>query len=353
VLAKTHDLVADVTARMDGYDLSGATAAVREFLDVLTNWYVRRSRDRFWAGDADAVDTLHTVLEVLCRVAAPLLPLTTEVVWRGLTGGRSVHLCDWPSVADLPADSALVHAMDEVRAVCSAALSLRKANRLRVRLPLATLTVAVSDAAELAPFTGIVADEVNVKRVALTEDVAAHGHVELTVNARAAGPRLGAAVQQVIRAVKAGQWSRGPDATVLAAGVALLPGEYDEHLVSADPGAAAALPGGSGLVVLDTEVSPELAAEGVARDVVRLVQQARRAAGLHVSDRIALTLDADDPATVDAVRHHQDLLAREVLAVSVDYAPVPDPVHAGGTGDGAQVRVALTRTPIDLDSPGC
>ena len=343
VLAKTHDLVAGVTARMDGYDLSGATAAVRDFLDVLTNWYVRRSRERFWAGDAGAVDTLHTVLEVLCRVAAPLLPLTTEVVWRGLTGGRSVHLRDWPPAADLPADPALVHAMDEVRVVCSAALSLRKANRLRVRLPLATLTVAVPDAAELAPFTGIIADEVNVKRVVLTEDVAAHGHVELTVNARAAGPRLGAAVQRVIRAVKAGEWSHGPDATVLAAGVVLLPGEYDERLVSADTGAAAALPGGSGLVVLDTGVSPELAAEGVARDVVRLVQQARRAGGLDVSDRIALTLDADDQATVDAVRRHQDLLAREVLAVSVEYAAVPDPVHAGATGDGATVRVGLTR----------
>ena len=342
VLAKTHDLVVDVTARMDAYDISGVCATIREFLDVLTNWYVRRSRDRFWDGDQDAVDTLHTVLEVLCRVAAPLLPLTTEVVWRGLTGERSVHLADWPAADDLPADADLVRAMDEVRSVCSAALSLRKANKLRVRLPLAALTVATPDADALRPFTDLIADEVNVKTVVPTADVATHGHFELSVNARVAGPRLGGAVQQVIRAVKAGDWTHGPDGTVVAAGVSLLPGEYDERLVSADTGAAAALPGGSGLVVLDTEVTPELAAEGVARDVVRLVQQARRTAGLDVSDRIALVLDGD-PATLDAVRTHQAFVVGEVLATSVDYAPVDEPVHSGVAGEGAAVRVGLSK----------
>jgi isoleucyl-tRNA synthetase len=343
VLAKTHDLVADVTARMDAYDLSGAAVSVREFLDVLTNWYVRRSRDRFWCGEQEAVDTLHTVLEVLSRVAAPLLPLTTEVVWRGLTGGRSVHLADWPRPGELPRDDELVRAMDEVRDIASAALSLRKANRLRVRLPLASLTVAVPQAEALRPFVDIIADEVNVKDVVLTPDVAAHGHFELAVNARAAGPRLGAVVQRVIRAVKAGEWVHDESGAVLAAGVRLEPGEYDERLVSTDPGAAAALPGGSGLVVLDTSVTPELAAEGVARDVVRLVQQARRAAGLHVSDRIALTLDTE-PDTAAAVRTHQDFVAGEVLATRLGYDEVPDPVHTGTTGEGGTVRIGLTRT---------
>ncbi|HEY0638193.1 MAG TPA: class I tRNA ligase family protein, partial [Pseudonocardiaceae bacterium] len=342
VLAKTHDLVAGVTARMDAYDLSGACGAIRDFLDVLTNWYVRRSRDRFWSGDQDAIDTLHTVLEVLCRVAAPLLPLTTEVVWRGLTGDRSVHLTDWPAADVLPADAGLVRAMDEVRSVCSAALSLRKANKLRVRLPLARLTVATPDADALAPFADLIADEVNVKEVLPTTDVSAHGHTELSVNARAAGPRLGAAVQQVIRAVKAGDWTHGPDGTVVAAGVTLLPGEYDERLVTADTGAAAALPGGAGLVVLDTKVTPELATEGVARDVVRLVQVARRSAGLDVSDRIALVLDGE-PAALDAVRAHQDFVAREVLATSVDYDRVAPAAHGGVVGDDLSVRILVGR----------
>jgi isoleucyl-tRNA synthetase len=202
---------------------------VREFLEVLTNWYVRRSRDRFWAGDQDAIDTLHTVLEVTCRTAAPLLPLTAEAVWRGLTGGRSVHLTDWPLASELPSDSALVEAMDRVRQVCSCALALRTANRLRVRLPLARLLVAAEDVDRLAPFADIIRDEVNVKEVELTDDVAAHGRFEIAVNARAAGPRLGKDVQTVIRAVKAGEWTSTPTGGVVAAGIELREGEYERR----------------------------------------------------------------------------------------------------------------------------
>ena len=130
-------------------DIPGACESVRQFVDVLTNWYIRRSRERFWdtgsgrtPSDAEsatggtayeAFDTLYTALEVLTRVAAPLLPLVTEEIWRGLTGGRSVHLTDWPSAADLPADDALVAAMDRARTICSVGSSLRKSEHLRVR----------------------------------------------------------------------------------------------------------------------------------------------------------------------------------------------------------------------------
>jgi isoleucyl-tRNA synthetase len=342
VLAKTHDLVAEVGSAMDAYDLSGACFAVREFLEVLTNWYVRRSRDRFWAGERDAVDTLHTVLEIVCRVAAPLLPLTTEAVWRGLTGERSVHLTDFPRPEQLPADAALVTAMDEVRRVCSAALSLRKANKLRVRLPLARLVVATPDADALVPFVELVRDEVNVKEVVLTTDVAGHGHFELTVNARACGPRLGAAVQKVIKAVKAGEWTADENGVVTAAGIELLAGEYEQRLVATDPAATAALPGGAGLVVLDTVVSEELAAEGLAKDVIRLVQQARREAQLDVSDRIELMVSASADV-LDAVRVHEKFLAAETLADSVGYGEVEE--GFGGTvGDGAEVTVGVTRS---------
>jgi isoleucyl-tRNA synthetase len=176
---------------------------------------------------------------------------------------------------------------------------------------------------------------VNVKDVVLTSDVAAHGRFELTVNARAAGPRLGAVVQQVIRAVKAGQWSHGPDGTVIAAGVELLPGEYDERLVSADPGAAAALPGGAGLVVLDTEVTPELAAEGWARDLVRQIQMARREAGLGVSDAIRLTLGVPDERHGSAERH-LDMIKRETLTTELDWA---SPQGEVSPATGASVTV--------------
>jgi isoleucyl-tRNA synthetase len=345
VLAKTGELVESVTARMDAYDISGACTAVRSYLDALTNWYVRRSRDRFWRGDRDAFDTLHTVLETLCRVTAPLVPLTVEEIWRGLTGGRSVHLTDWPDAGEFPADHELVASMDAVRDVCSAALSLRKTRGLRVRLPLPSLTVATPRAGELEPFADLVADEVNVKQVTFTDDVSAHCEQVLTVVPRALGPRVGGAVQQVIKAVKAGDWEL-VDGAPVAAGVTLAEGEYELKLVAADAGGAAhtaSLPGGEGVVVLDTSVSPELAAEGLARDVVRVVQQARREADLDISDRITVTLEAPEEV-VAAVRAHEAFVSGEVLAESVTVGEAGPAASAGEVGDGVAVRVAVTRT---------
>jgi isoleucyl-tRNA synthetase len=238
--------------------------------------------------------------------------------------------------------------MERVRQVASAALSLRKARGLRVRLPLAALTVAAADAGTLAPFADILRDEVNVKEVVLTEDVAAHGRFEVAVNARVCGPRLGGDTQKVIRAVKAGEWSAEPDGTVIAAGITLQPGEFTERLVAVDAERTAALPGNTGLVLLDTVVTPELAAEGTARDVVRVVQQARRDAGLDVSDRIALVLEAPE-AVGEAVRAHEAFVAGEVLATTVTYGQVGSPASQGAVtaadGTSTQVKVQVTPTP--------
>jgi isoleucyl-tRNA synthetase len=338
ILAKTHSLTASVSSAMDAYDLSSACAAVRSYLDALTNWYVRRSRDRFWAGDREAFDTLYTVLETVSRVVAPLAPLTVEEIWRGLTGGRSVHLADWPAPASLPVDDGLVSTMDKVREVCSAALSLRKTQNLRVRLPLSSVTVAATGAPALRDFADLIADEVNVKAVELTEDVSAHCEQVLTVVPRALGPRVGAAVQQVIKAVKAGEWSM-VDGSPVAAGVTLAEGEYELRLVARAGSSAAPIDGG--VVLLDTELTPQLLAEGVARDVVRVVQQARREAGLDVSDRISLTVSASDEVLA-AVRAHQDFIAGEVLARSVDFGAVPHG-YRGDVGDNDTVTVAVSR----------
>ena len=255
----------------------------------------------------------------LTRLAAPLLPLTTEAIWRGLTGERSVHLAAWPDLANWPADDELAGAMDLVRAVCSTALGLRKARQLRVRLPLARLTVAHPDALALAPYAELIRDEVNVKDVALSPDPASLGTFELAVNPRVLGPRIGAKVQEVIKAIKAGNWERHGE-SIVAAGIELADTEYDLRLVAADPDSVSALPGGVGLVALDTAVTPELAAEGTARDVVRIVQQARRDAGFAVSDRIRLTVGADGTAA-DAVRAHAEFIAGETLAVEVALLP--------------------------------
>ena len=367
LLAKLREYVEDATARMDVYDIAGACDSTRTFTDVLTNWYIRRSRERFWATgeDADALadarracDTLYTALEVLCRVAAPLLPLTTEEIWRGLTGERSVHLADWPDAEQLPADHDLVTAMDAARAVCSTASGLRKANKLRTRLPLADLTVVVPDAAGLADFGAIVADEVNVRQVSLldiTDPAAQRFGVsqKLTVNARAAGPRLGKDVQGAIKGSKSGDWSVAEDGSVTSGGIALLEGEYTLETVAADDEgssrATAMLPASvGGFIVLDTEVTDELAAEGLARDVIRAVQDARKQAGLEVSDRISLTITGSQPVW-EAVATHQNLIVEETLAKQFGSAPQLEALpHGDGVVEAElsgseRVRLKVTR----------
>ena len=319
ILAKLHDLVADVDRSLAAAEIADATDAVRQFADALTNWYVRRSRDRFWAGDTEhpeAFNTLYTVLEVLTRVSAPLLPMLSEVIWRGLTGERSVHLADFPSADQIPADAALVAAMDATRGVCSAASSVRKSHKLRNRLPLPTLTVALPDSAQLADFAPIIRDEVNVKNVDLTSDVDSVGTFEVVVNAKVAGPRLGRDVQRVIKAVKAGNYERVGE-NVVADGIELNPGEYTERLVAANPDSTARIDGLDGLVVLDMELTEELEAEGWAADVIRGLQDARKAAGLEVSDRITVVLSVPADKQEWAERH-RGLIAGEVLARELD-----------------------------------
>ncbi len=330
LLAKCRQYVEQITTQMDEYAVADACDSTRVLIDVLTNWYIRRSRDRFWEGDPQAFDTLFTVLETVCRVTAPLLPLTTEEIWRGLTGERSVHLTDWPSVDDLPADAALVAAMDTVRDVCSATSALRKAASLRNRLPLSRLTLVVDDPVALDAFTGIVADEVNVKDVRLlaagSPEAAAYGVSRaLTVNARAAGPRLGKHVQQAIRGSKSGDWSQAEDGTVTAGGLALVDGEFSIETVagSADESTAVGVLPTGGFVVLDVAVTPELEQEGLARDLVRAVQQARRDGGLEVSDRIALIVAGSDEVQA-AARAHQQLIAAETLATSYEVVAGPE-----------------------------
>lgn len=359
ILAKLAQLRDDLTESLDVCDISGACDELRQFTEALTNWYVRRSRSRFWDEDPDAIDTLHTVLEVTGRLAAPLLPLITEVIWRGVTGERSVHLTDWPSPDELPKDPALVAAMDQVRSVCSTGSSLRKAKKLRVRLPLPKLTVAVEDPVQLEPFVDLIADELNVKAVELTDDIATYGRFELTVNARVAGPRLGKDVQTAIKAVKAGEGVVNPDGTLSAGPAMLTPEEYSSRLVAADPDWTAALPDGAGLVVLDGTVTPELEAEGWAKDRIRELQELRKSSGLDVSDRITVVMSVPQ-AHEEWARTHRDLIAGRSWRPRSSSA-TPPTARRSATGCGwrsprPEVQPRVTRadsSPSATVSPGC
>ncbi|CAN5603425.1 isoleucine--tRNA ligase [soil metagenome] len=361
VLAKTAALVDSVTDRMDGYDIAGACADVQLFLDALNNWYIRRSRERFWAPGGgtdqvslqdkhDAYDTLYTVLTTLVKVVAPLLPLVSEELYLGLVGAgpdgdASVHLEDWPDLDELPRDPELVAHMDQVREVCSVALGLREDHRLRARLPLSTLTVASRDVSGLRELTDLIRDEVNVKQVVLSDDLSAVGQFLLKPNAKLLGPRLGKEVQNVIKAAKAGEWTQNDDGTISVAAQTLTEGEFELALEPREGVAAAPLRGSDAVVELDVEVTDELAAEGMGRDLVRIVQQARKDEGLVVTDRIDLRL-LMPAALADAIEPHMSWIADQVLGVSTDVTitgdePDPGVFPHSGKIEGHLVEVAV------------
>ena len=347
VLARTRTLVERVAERMDAYDLPGGAAEIAAFIDALNNWYIRRSRDRFWnAGGADtdqaAFDTLYVVLTTLTRVAAPFLPMITEEIHGGLTGGSSVHLADWPDpdAVGLPADEALVTRMERLRDAASAALRVREDAGLRVRLPLARATVAGAGAEDIAPLADLLADEINVKSVVLTDDLSAHASLVLRPNGSVLGPRLGGDVQAVFKAARSGDWTRNDDGTVTVAGHVLEAGSFELAVEASEGGAAAGLQSGDAVVVLDTEVTPELEAEGWARDAVRVIQDCRRTDDYVVTDRIEVSLALASPGQAAAVEQWRDYVAEQVLATDLEVTTFE---ATGGDADNVSESYTTSR----------
>ncbi|MEZ5962306.1 MAG: isoleucine--tRNA ligase [Planctomycetota bacterium] len=362
ILAKTRQLVEQVTAQMDAYDLSAACSTVTRFLDALNNWYIRRSRERFWsnvseqhparAGDLglsegpervkqDAYDTLYTVLRTLALVGAPLLPMLCEEVFRGLTGEESVHLADWPDAAALPADPELVARMDRVREVCSTGLSLRESQKLRIRLPLASLTLAGRGVDELRPYADLIADELNVKAVRFSQQLEDYGTFQLQVNAKTLGPKLGPDMKAVLQATQTGDWTLSEGGRARVGPRELEPGEWELRLRPKHGVVSAALPSNDAVVVLDVELTPALRAEGMARDLVRIVQQARKDAGLHVADHIRLHVECSDEVRA-SLEPHVGYITAQTLADEVRFAPPAAGMHrAEGKVESSSVVVAV------------
>jgi isoleucyl-tRNA synthetase len=338
ILAKTRELIDSVALDLDIFDSFAASAKVRDFAEVLTNWYIRRSRDRFWEGDKDAFDTLYTVLESAFRVIAPMLPLVAEEMWRGLTNGRSVHLESWPEAEEFLQDAQLVRDMDAIREAASSGLSLRKSSGIRVRQPLAKITLAVVGSETLRDYAELLADELNVKKVdiveANSETSSSFGlRQSLSVNARALGPRVGKDVQRIIGQAKLGNWEQLAEG-IFVDGTLLMEPEYELTLVADNESSDFAVGvTSSGFILLDTRLTPELQSEGLARDTIRHIQQARKDFGLDVSDRISLKLACDEES-LTALETHSDLISRETLAADIEVVAgqIAAPLSVGETG---------------------
>jgi isoleucyl-tRNA synthetase len=348
ILGKAAELVRGVEAAMDRLDLAAACNVLPPFIEALNNWYIRRSRERFWKSEKDAdktaaYDTLYTVLVTLTRTMAPFLPFVTEVIHRALVNGESVHLQDWPDASALAFDADLVTRMDLARAVCSAAASVRTAKNLRNRLPLAKLTVAHPRHAILKPLRDVIAEEANVKDVVFADNPSAFGSEVLVVNPRIVGKRLGGAMKDILSAAKAGQWKRLDAGAVEVAGNRIEPDEYEVRFQTQGGLDATSFDGNAGVVVLDTKVTPELEREGLARDFIRLIQVARKDAGFNVADRIAIEVNAGPTAAAALDAYLADVKG-ETLAVSLTKTATPaGTVSEAKLGDEAitlGVRVA-------------
>jgi isoleucyl-tRNA synthetase len=329
-LSELHTTEAEVREALDGFDSPRAGRRLATFIDELSNWYVRRSRRRFWDAEPDALDTLYTCVEGLTRMMAPFTPFLTDWLWRELFGAavrpgaaESVHLADWPEPDATLIDPGLGAAMDVTRRVVELGRAARASGGVRTRQPLARALVGGQGIAGLGPeLRAQIAEELNV----VTVESAAGDLVEVTVkpNFRALGRRFGKRTPLVAKAIAAAGPPVDGGLIVTVDGETLQIGPA-ELIVTETPKQGWAVTSDAGLsVALDLEITPELRRIGLARDVVRVLQDARKAAGLQVTDRIRVEWTATGAETATALREQGETVAAEVLAVSFTEAAAPD-----------------------------
>jgi isoleucyl-tRNA synthetase len=339
ILSVLQSLVSEVNTQMEGYYLYNVVPPTLGFIDHLTNWYVRRSRRRFWRargesgeGDADklaAFATLYEVLTTFIEVLAPLLPFITEHLYQDLVARHrddavaSVHHRDFPEAQPGLIHTGLEGAMEVVREVVRLGRNLRKKEGLRVRQPLARLIVLTRDeaiATAISDHAEVIADELNVKEVSTSADEGGLVQLSARANFRILGPRFGPKMPEAAAAIAA----LGPAdlEAILAGGKVTISGEdlgMDDVIVDRAPREGTVVETGSALAVaLDTTLSEDLVLEGVAREVISRVQRMRREAGLEVTDRINLAWSSEDETIRAALTRHTAQIAAEVLALSVE-----------------------------------
>ena len=324
VLSQLDATVDEVTERLDAFDALAAATALARFIDGLSNWYVRRSRTRFWhSGDQAAHATLHHCLETVARMLAPFCPMLSDEVFVGLTGAESVHLADWPSTVPGRRDTELDDAMAAARRLVALGRAAREKSSLKVRQPLSRALLLHPGATVSADVAAEIADELNVRQLDDVTSIADLVSWSVKPNFRALGPRLGPRVGDVQRALAQADGS-ALRAQLLAEGVIEVAGERltaDEvELRATELDAFALAQDESWAVALDTELTDELRVEGVARSLIRALNDRRKDQGLEIADRIVVTLSG--PAEVEqAVAAHSAWIADEVLATTLTWSP--------------------------------
>ena len=318
VLAELNDLVSVVRDALNEYKSDIAVRAITVFLEVLNNWYIRRSRERFWNEERSAFDTLHFVLTEFCKLLAPFAPFVSDCIYKNLTGNESVHLekfpeqkFDWDEIAlnkiikenfDIDASKSTLFAMRKVQTIVSIGKQLREKHGLRNRLPLQKIQIA--GGWWNTDYLDIIKDELNIKDIEYISDISSIADSFVYLITPKIGARLGGKLKEIMAASK--QPGFNP------ADWGLLPDEYEFRLTVKPGITGAALPDNTAVVVLDTNIIPKLAAEGLARDALRFIQDSRKEAGLDVSDRIVLEYNTDKDLAL-AIEAHADMIKENAL----------------------------------------
>jgi isoleucyl-tRNA synthetase len=347
-ISRLNATIAEVRERMEEYDATRAGQAIAAFVDELSNWYVRRSRRRFWDGDPAAFGTLKTALVEVTKLLAPFTPFVADAIYENLDGSlASVHLADFPQAGprDIPLETAMAIARETVRL----GLAARGHGKLKVRQPLRAAVVvgAGEERAAIERLADTVCEELNVKELRFVAEADELGSYDVKPNYRTLGPRFGKQMPQVAAAVAALDPAHVAAALRDGRQVAISIEGHDHELGAEDLALAMQpLDGyqlereGSHAVALDLQLDEELRREGLAREVVHAVQNARKSAGLQVEDRIDLVLGGD-AELLAAARDHEAYVAEETLAVTLSFNGA-----AGGTEatiEGRPLLVAIKR----------
>ena len=320
ILSKSKRASLDVKDYLSNYDITGACGVISEFIDTLNNWYIRRSRNRFWAkadtaSATDAYDTLYTVLNILLKIIAPLSPLVSEKLFLNLNDGKSVHLEDWPDVSGIEPNDKLIEEMDIIRKVVSTSLSIRKINKIRVRQPLNMLKIQSDEGEWIENYFELIKEEVNIKNINIEKIKNSENSVQLKINPRMLGPRIGKKVQECIQLAKAGKWKE-ENGVVIVGDFELEEGEYDiETMINDDP-SSQLIEGTNFIIELDLSIDEVLRKEGITRDLIRAVQNTRREKGLDVSDFIRINISGDKDL-IDSVNQNLEFFKNQILAKEV------------------------------------
>lgn len=327
MISKCFEATGGIKASMNNYNSQEACKILIDFFEVLNNWYIRRSRERFWKSDldqdkTDAYNVLYTVFYYILRAAAPLLPLITETIWQGLKYKEpSVHLADFPQLEKF--DNELIAKMDLVREVCNSALSIRNTFNIRIRQPLSSITIHHKSSCGFLDdeYQEMIKDEVNVKGLEIVGELKEVASLELKLNFSMLGKRVPDKIKKLVQYVKEGKWKQVDNEQVFLGNESenyiIEKGEY-ELLLKANSEFSSVFDNNKGIVILNTTLNDELILEGLARDVVRLVQETRKQADFHISDRIKVIIKTKDEKIKEATSKWSEYIKEQTLSLSLE-----------------------------------